>query len=84
MARKRNHPLVHLVVWLGISLAMAILGLVIVASRLPAADALDRTFLDGMAEGNTMCLDLERQFDSAAEPKPAARVPTPTVKGGLI
>lgn len=84
MARKRNHPLVHLVLWLGISLTMSILGLVIVVSQLPASDALDRTFMDGMAEGNVMCLDLERQFDSAAEPKPAARVPTPNVKGGLI
>jgi len=84
MARKRKHPLVHLVVWLGISLAMSMLLLVIVAARLPTADVLDRTFWDGMAEGNVMCLDLERQFDSATEPKPAARVPTPTVKGGLI
>lgn len=84
MTRKRNHPLVHLVVWLGIALTMSILGLVIVAARLPAADVLDRTFLDGMAEGNVMCLDLERQFDPAADPKPAARVPTPAKKGGLI
>lgn len=84
MARKRNHPLVHLVVWLGIALTMSILGLVVVAARLPAADVLDRTFLDGMAEGNVMCLDLERQFESAAEPKPAARAPAPGKKGGLI
>ena len=84
MARKRKHPLVHLVVWLGVCLVMALLALLIVASQLPASDVLDRTFLDGMAEGNVMCLDLERQFDSGTEPKPAARVPTPTVKGGLI
>jgi hypothetical protein len=83
MARKRKHPLVHLVVWLGISLAMSLLLLIIVAARLPTADVLDRTFQYGMAEGSVMCLDLERQFDSATEPKPVAPAPQPSKKGNM-
>ena len=84
MARKRNHPWASLVLWLGVALFFATLALVIVVFQLPASDVLDRTFTDGMHEGNVMCMDLERQFNPAAEAKPAAPVPTTPVKGGLI
>lgn len=55
MARKRNHPLVQIVVWLGVALVACLFLLVIVVSDLPAADVLERTFMDGMAEGNALC-----------------------------
>lgn len=83
MASKRNHPWACLVLWLGVALFFAILALVIVVFQLPASDVLDRTFTDGMHQGNVMCLDLERQFNPAAE-APAAPVPTTVVKSGLI
>jgi len=58
MARKRNHPLVSIVCWLGIALAVALCALVLVISNVampPSPPDLDAVHLQGMAQGNAMC-----------------------------
>ena len=58
MARKRNHPLVAIVCWLGTALAVSLCALALVVSNLgapPGPPDLDAVHLQGMAQGNAMC-----------------------------
>lgn len=87
MPRKRKHPLAQIVIWMGVCLTVAVALLAIVVAQLPSADMLDSAFLDGLAQGNVMCLDQERQFGPVVAPQPSVYAPVPavpTAKGGLI
>lgn len=58
MARKRNHPLVPIVCWLGTALAVSLCALALVVSNMgtpPVPLDLDAVHLQGMAQGNAMC-----------------------------
>lgn len=65
MARKRNHPLIAIVCWLGISLVVCLCALVWVLFRVAVppsigVDDLDAVHQQGMVQGAAMCGGLER------------------------
>lgn len=82
MRRKRNHPLVALVAWLGVSLAAAVLALVMALRTPPSAEQLNAAHIDGMALGQQMCLGLRPE--PSRQPQPAARVPAASTGRDLL
>lgn len=68
MTRKRKHPLIPLVLWLGVSLVASLMALVYVLGQLPSASLLESTHSAGMQHGYAMCLAWE---ESSQEVKPA-------------
>lgn len=80
MARKRKHPLIPLVVWLGVALAGAMSALAIVLSQVAGHDEqLDRAHAAGMELGQQMCLGLRSELERQPARKPAA-----LALGGLL
>lgn len=53
---KCQHPLVHLVLWLGVSLVVSLMALVYVLGQLPSSSQLENTHTAGMQHGYAMCL----------------------------
>jgi len=76
MTRRRKHPLIPLVVWLGVALACTMSSLAIVLSQVADQDEqLERAHAAGMELGQQMCLGLRSEL----ERKPAA-----LALGGLL
>lgn len=77
---KRRHPLVPLVIWLGVAVAALLFALVFVVSQRDVADVqLDRAHMAGMELGQQMCLGFRSEMQRAPAAKPAARQ-----SGGLL
>lgn len=78
--RKRKHPLIPLVVWLGVALACATSALAIALARVASQDEqLDGAHAAGMELGQQMCLGLRSEL----ERKPARKSAAPPL-GGLL
>lgn len=75
MARKRKHPLVPLVLWLGLSLLACLMALVYVLGQLPATQQLEATHTAGMKHGYELCMAWEETNQEAK--------PVPLHKGSL-
>lgn len=56
MSRSRQHPLVPLVLWLGVSLVVCLMALVYVLGQLPSSHQLESTHTAGMKYGYELCL----------------------------
>lgn len=56
MSRRRQHPLVPLVLWLGVSLVVCLMALVYVLGQLPSSNQLESTHTAGMKYGYELCL----------------------------
>lgn len=56
MSRRRLHPLVPLVLWLGVSLVACLMALVYVLCQLPTSKQLESTHTAGMKSGYELCL----------------------------
>lgn len=65
MARKRKHPLVPLVLWLGLSLITCLMALVYVLGQLPDSKQLEATHTAGMKYGYELCLAWDEQKQDA-------------------
>ncbi|CAB5646401.1 Uncharacterised protein [Comamonas aquatica] len=61
MSRRRQHPLVPLVLWLGVSLVASLLALVYVLCLLPSTSQLESTHTEGMKYGYELCLAWEEE-----------------------
>lgn len=74
--RRRIHPLVPLVVWLGVALTCTVLALAIVLARSAQQDEqLDAAHLAGMELGQQMCLGFQSEMQRQPAIKPAQRLP---------
>lgn len=74
MKRRRNHPLIPIVVWLGVALACCLFALVLVLVRTADQDErLDRAHTAGMELGQQMCLGLRPEIGRAPVGAPVAR-----------
>jgi len=80
MTRRRNHPLIPIVVWLGVALACCLFALVLVLVRTAGQDEqLDRAHTAGMELGQQMCLGLRSELERAP-----VRAPAVHALGGLL
>lgn len=79
--KKRQHPLVPLVAWLGCGLVASLMALVWVIGQLPEDRHLARVHLDGMKEGYSLCLAYNEATQE--ERKPAAAAVKPFLLRGL-
>ncbi|WP_250438979.1 hypothetical protein [Delftia tsuruhatensis] len=52
---RRKHPLVSLVLWLAGALMATLCALVIVVARQSTPPDLNAVFLDGLAQGSSLC-----------------------------
>ncbi|WOI47715.1 hypothetical protein [Acidovorax sp. BLS4] len=72
MRRRRNHPLIQLVIWLAISLVCCLLALVAALSVASEhGDQLDNAHRAGMVLGQQLCQGFRAEADRV--PSPAAR-----------
>lgn len=55
MPRRRRHPLAAMVVWLGLSLVVALMLLVLLIVQMPSDQDLDAVYMQGMAQGALLC-----------------------------
>ncbi len=53
--RPRRHPLAAMVVWLGLSLVVALILLVLLIVQMPSEQDLDAIYMQGMAQGALLC-----------------------------
>ena len=84
MKRRRNHPLIPIVVWLGVALACCLFALVLVLIRTAGQDEqLDRAHTAGMELGQQMCFGFRGELERGQAARPAA-VPQPRRGGGLL
>ena len=73
---KRRHPLIPLVVWLGVAVTALLLALAFVISQRDVADVqLERAHLAGMELGQQMCLGFRSEMQ---------RAPAQQSHGGLL
>lgn len=71
--RKRKHPLIPLVVWLGVALACATLALAFVLAQVAGQDKqLESAHAAGMELGQQMCLGLRSELERRPARKPAS------------
>lgn len=63
---KRRHPLIPLVVWLGVAVTALLFALTFVISQRDVADVqLEHAHLAGMELGQQMCLGFRREMQRA-------------------
>ena len=73
---KRRHPLIPLVIWLGVAVTALLLALAFVISQRDVADVqLDRAHMAGMELGQQMCLGFRSEMQ---------RAPARQGRGGLL
>lgn len=79
MTRRRIHPLVPLVVWLGMSFACALFALAAVLAQTADHERqLDAAHAEGMRLGQQLCQGYRQELQRAPASLPAPR------KGGLL
>lgn len=61
MSRRRQHPLVALVLWLGVSLVVCLMALIYVLGQLPSSSQLESTHTAGMKYGYELCLSWQEE-----------------------